>query len=95
MASSSCSLVSIHPPLTPAKTPTSIILVLRNAALILNPPSPLSFSTLSSKPISVKPFLSALRASHFQKYVYPDPIPKFAEAVSSYTAMFRKTYYDF
>nr|KJB61181.1 hypothetical protein B456_009G344500 [Gossypium raimondii] len=81
MASSSCSLVSIHPPSTPAKIPTSTILILRNAGLILNPPPPPpSFSTLSSKPISVKPFLSALRASHSQKYVYHDPIPKFAEA---------------
>ncbi|KAA3453221.1 protein PLASTID REDOX INSENSITIVE 2 [Gossypium australe] len=81
MASSSCSLVSIHPPLTPAKIPTSTILILQNAGLILNrPPPPPSFSTLSSKPISVKPFLSALRASHSQKYVYHDPIPKFAEA---------------
>nr|KJB61179.1 hypothetical protein B456_009G344500 [Gossypium raimondii] len=82
MASSSCSLVSIHPPSTPAKIPTSTILILRNAGLILNPPPPPpSFSTLSSKPISVKPFLSALRASHSQKYVYHDPIPKFAEAI--------------
>ncbi|XWS22550.1 hypothetical protein CRYUN_Cryun29cG0046300 [Craigia yunnanensis] len=84
MASSSW--VSNQAPLTPAKTPTSTsLLILRTSSLILHPPPthpslPLSSAILSSKPISVKPFLSPLRASPPHKYVYPDPIPEFAEA---------------
>ncbi|KAK8579447.1 hypothetical protein V6N13_142656 [Hibiscus sabdariffa] len=83
MASSSCSLVCNQPPLSPAKNPTPTILILRTAGLILHPPPPLR-SILSSnyKPISVKQSLSPLRASqsHHQEYVYPDPIPEFADA---------------
>ncbi|XP_022725907.1 protein PLASTID REDOX INSENSITIVE 2-like [Durio zibethinus] len=83
MASSSW--VSNQAPLTPAKTPTfATLLIRRTACLIphphLHPTLPLSFSIPSPKPISVKPFLHPLRASPPQKYVYPDPIPEFAEA---------------
>ncbi|GMJ04764.1 hypothetical protein HRI_004145600 [Hibiscus trionum] len=89
MASSSCSLVCNQPPLTPAKTPTPspTILILRTAGLILRPPPPfphaslpLSRSILSLTPISVKQSLAPLRASPHQKYVYPEPIPEFADA---------------
>ncbi|KAL3511249.1 hypothetical protein ACH5RR_030650 [Cinchona calisaya] len=38
---------------------------------------PLQFS---SKPITAKLFPSLLRANPPQKYIYPDPIPEFAEA---------------
>ncbi|XWS68951.1 hypothetical protein CRYUN_Cryun04dG0137800 [Craigia yunnanensis] len=85
MASSSW--VSNQAPLTPAKTPTptsTTLLILRTACLILHRPSHsslhLSFSILSPRPISVKPFLNLLRASPPLKYVYSDPIPEFAEA---------------
>ncbi|XVF84903.1 hypothetical protein PTKIN_Ptkin17bG0076800 [Pterospermum kingtungense] len=83
MASSSW--VSNQAPFTPAKTPTSTTLLIpRTTGLILHPPPhlslPPSFSILSPKPISVKPFLRPLRASPPHKYVYPDPIPDFAKA---------------
>ncbi|XVF02393.1 hypothetical protein REPUB_Repub04eG0172000 [Reevesia pubescens] len=89
MACSSWSWVSNQALVTPAKTPTSsssstTLVILRNACLILHPsphPSlPLSSLILSPQPISVKPFLSPLRAQPPQKYVYPHPIPQFAEA---------------
>lgn len=84
MASSSW--VSNQAPFTPAKIPTSTTLLIpRTTALILHTSPPyrslhLCFSILSSKPISVKPFLSPLAASSPHKYIYPDPIPEFAKA---------------
>ncbi|KAE8701490.1 Serine/threonine-protein kinase TAO3 [Hibiscus syriacus] len=80
MAPSSCSLVYNPPPFTSDKTSTTTILTLRNAGLNLHQPHPLSCSILSSKLISVKPSLIPVRASHPQRYVYPNPIPEFAEA---------------
>ncbi|XVE85014.1 hypothetical protein DITRI_Ditri17bG0058500 [Diplodiscus trichospermus] len=84
MASSS-TWVSNQAPLTPAKIPTSTsLLILRTAGHFLHSPPhpslPLSFPILSSTAISLKPFLSPLRASPSQEYVYPGPIPEFAEA---------------
>lgn len=71
---------------TPAKpipsSSTSNPLILRTPCLILrlHSPSPSSSTTLSSKPISQISLATPLRASSPQKYVYPDPIPEFAEA---------------
>lgn len=49
-------------------------------------PTP-SSSTFSAKPISQISLTTSLRASSPQKYVYPDPIPEFAEAVSTYISL--------
>ncbi|KAE8692351.1 Serine/threonine-protein kinase TAO3 [Hibiscus syriacus] len=103
MAPSSCSLVCNQPPFTSAKTPTATILTLRNAGLNLHPPHPplhpsfaLSFSILSSEPLSVKASLIPLRSSHPQRYVYPDPVPEFAEAETRKfkSELFKKLYKD-
>lgn len=69
------------PVITPAKSNT---LFLRSPSLILRlrSPTPCS-STLSAKPISQSVFANPLRASPPRQYVYPNPIPEFAEAVST------------
>lgn len=54
--------------------------------LRLHSPTP-SSSTFSAKPISQISLTTSLRASSPQKYVYPDPIPEFAEAVSTYISL--------
>ncbi|XP_030961263.1 protein PLASTID REDOX INSENSITIVE 2, chloroplastic-like isoform X3 [Quercus lobata] len=60
---------------------TSKPLFLRTPCLILRLHSPTpSSSTFSAKPISQISLTTSLRASSPQKYVYPDPIPEFAEA---------------
>ncbi|KAL0004120.1 hypothetical protein SO802_011681 [Lithocarpus litseifolius] len=60
---------------------TSKPLFLRTPCLILRLHSPTpSSSTFSAKPISQISLTTSLRASPPQKYVYPDPIPEFAEA---------------
>nr|POF25922.1 protein plastid redox insensitive 2 [Quercus suber] len=60
---------------------TSKPLFLRTPCLILRFHSPTpSSSTFSAKPISQISLTTSLRASSPQKYVYPDPIPEFAEA---------------
>ncbi|XP_043707721.1 protein PLASTID REDOX INSENSITIVE 2, chloroplastic-like [Telopea speciosissima] len=43
-------------------------------------PSVLSFPTVSVKPISLRFSIGPPRVAAQQKYVYPDPIPEFAEA---------------
>ena len=101
--------MALYPPIltpthafTPAKpipsSSTSNPLILRTPCLILRLHSPTlsSSTTLSSKPISQISLATPLRASSPQKYVYPDPIPEFAEAVSTYIyiyiCMFRIVY---
>ncbi|EOY00368.1 hypothetical protein QUC31_014308 [Theobroma cacao] len=74
MASSSW--VSTRALLTPAKTPTSTTLFLPRPACLILHSTPHPSLSLSSP----KLFLSPLPASPPQKYVYPDPIPEFAEA---------------
>ena len=67
---------------------TSKPLFLRTPCLILRLHSPTpSSSTFSAKPISQISLTTSLRASSPQKYVYPDPIPEFAEAVSTYISL--------
>lgn len=83
--SCSLSLPSVSA-LPPAKTQISSdysgLHILRSPCATLNPPLPvissLSFVILSTKPSSTKRF--ATRATTQQNYVYPDPIPEFAEA---------------
>ncbi|XP_059448568.1 protein PLASTID REDOX INSENSITIVE 2, chloroplastic-like isoform X1 [Corylus avellana] len=66
------------PVIPPAKSNN---LILRTASLILGRRSPAPSSpTLSVKPICQSAFANPLRASPPRQYVYPDPIPEFAEA---------------
>ncbi|KAI4314284.1 hypothetical protein L6164_027208 [Bauhinia variegata] len=72
-----------HPSVTlsPAKIPTSNTLILltpcRNLRLQWSLPASL---TTSLRPIPRNAFAFTLRSSLTQKYVYPDPIPEFAES---------------
>ena len=74
----------------PAKNwPSPNILILRTPCVNVHPSS-------SSLPIlSRKIFPKPLRASTPQKYVYPDPIPEFAEAVLHSLPVFCLQMFDF
>lgn len=68
---------------TPAKTPFITTLTLTTPFINLHPPPYSSFSFSSSAKLNSTP-----RASPPQKYSYPDPIPEFADAVSTCIYMF-------
>ncbi|XP_074309820.1 protein PLASTID REDOX INSENSITIVE 2, chloroplastic-like isoform X2 [Silene latifolia] len=74
MASHTCSHLII-PSIFPAKFPTVNFLILRTPSLILRIPS---HSTRRTRSRSFS--IPSLNGNSTQKYVYPDPIPAFADA---------------
>ncbi|KAJ4972441.1 hypothetical protein NE237_005615 [Protea cynaroides] len=77
-----CARISLSPS---SRSGTSDVTVnARSLSLIQRLHSPItfvsSFPTISVKPIFIRFSIEPLRLAAQQKYVYPDPIPEFAEA---------------
>nr|DAD34666.1 TPA_asm: hypothetical protein HUJ06_005306 [Nelumbo nucifera] len=73
-------LVSLSPVSLTKSRCSGVLVNLPNLSLLLHTHSPNLSSSCFRKPIPAKISIELLRATAQQKYVYPDPIPEFAEA---------------